>query len=299
MIKTNIKDFINDEEMIIFLNKKRKLAIIANVISYTLLGIGVASGFTLILVGAIAFADFRQGLFIGLGFVLFLFGGLITLLGFNKSRKYKYYFETILLDKFASNYYDDFKFNFNGYIPKTELGEKEIFNRYASNMSECLYEGKIKNSEVSFKSSYYEYMGFDKFIVNKKGRIVIFKLNEKAKFNYLIENKKTKIMFKKNKFKEKVNVESIYFNDNYNIYLDDKIDAYKIFKPSLISGLFDFIDYYKAEINLLVKNNYVYVAINNYKTFDFSIMHRVDDDYIFKFRQEILMVYRLSRAVLE
>ena len=142
-------------------------------------------------------------------------------------------------------------------------------------------------------------MGFDKFIVNKKGRIVIFKLNEKAKFNYLIENKKTKIMFKKNKFKEKVNVESIYFNDNYNIYLDDKIDAYKIFKPSLISGLFDFIDYYKAEINLLVKNNYVYVAINNYKTFDFSIMHKVDDDYIFKFRQEILMVYRLSRAVLE
>ena len=263
----NIKDFKNDEEMINFLNKKRKLAIIANIISYTLLGIGVASGFTLILVGAIAFADFRQGLFIGLGFVLFTFGGLITLLGFNKSRKYKYYFETILLDKFASNYYDDFKFNLN--------------------------------SEVSFKSSYYEYMGFDKFIVNKKGRIVIFKLNEKAKFNYLIENKKTKIMFKKNKFKEKVNVESIYFNDNYNIYLDDKIDTYKIFKPSLISALFDFIDYYKAEINLLVKDNYVYVAINNYKTFDFSIMHKVDDDYIFKFRQEILMVYRLSRAVLE
>lgn len=289
-----IPTFLNIDETIEFLNKKRKKAILGTVFIWTFFGIGFCSFFVFTLVGILAFNGLMTGLFVGLGIGLFFASGLLILLGYKFTKNYKYYFTNILVDMYAKEYYRDFKFDFNGQINKRMIADKEVLRRL-NRAGECLYEGKI--NDILFSSSYYEYTGFEKWIKVKKGRAIVYKLPENSKYEYVLAAKKLNLNLKKLPNRYDDITESSEFNEKYDFYINDENNIYRVLTPKFIDSINEFASLYNCELSIVVKEKNVYVVVNNYNFFDFGILHKVDYDYILLFKQEILMVYRLAKIL--
>lgn len=284
-----MKDLTNT---INFLNKKRHIAIFLSTLVWIFVGICFCMFFVFIMLGLVVFSDLMP-LFMVLGFISIIFCGFLSMGFVLVLKKYKQIFETTLFNVFTLDCYKDFSFSFKGTIDKNQLADNEIFNRY-NNDGQSLYKGYI--NDIYFESCFFEYIGLEKGIKTKKGRVVIFKLNKELPHKYLIEYKKTKILKKKTKFNTVTKTESSVFNENYNIYVDDVFDSAKILSPSFISHLTDFINMYKCSVNILAKGLRIYVAVNNYNYFNFALMHKVDSLYVEQFRLELLMAYYLAKV---
>ena len=290
MKSLNIPKFNNLEDYIPFLNQKRRVMLINFVLCVILMSIFYASFFVLVLIGLILFGDIAY-LFVIFGFLSMGLAGFFSYLFIRAINKYKAYYFMSLINYFKADYYDELNFNYNKTITKQSIKDLKIFSKYKEVEPGMYYEGKVKG--LSFKSSYYEYVSLDKIRV-KQGRIVIFDLQKSIETNLLIEHKKTKVLFNKGLFKEKLSLESSYLNDNYNIYTDDNLNCFKILEPIFIKGLSDYSLYYGAQINLLFKDNKLYIAINDYKNrYKYGLVKKVTINDLIDFINEVKMVSNL------
>lgn len=289
-MKSDVTSSLN--ETIIYLNKSRHKAIFFSTLSWCLMGIFFISFFVFIFLGLLLFSDLI-GLFLGLAFLGMVLAGLSILLFVKATRNYKKVFQTSLIKTFNLDCYKDLKFSFNGFIRIDNMDDKMVFNKYKG-MGESLIEGKLE--KASFSSCYYEYTNFQRGLKNLKGRIIMFKLDKVLPYRYLLEDKDTKILFKKLDFTKTLETESIVFNKNHTLYVDDTFKVLNFITPSFINRINDFTDLYKCHLNILAQKDRVYVAVNDYNYFTFSILKKVDEDYALKFRQELLMPARMYKV---
>ncbi len=286
-----IPKYLKAQDYIPFLNRKRAWLIFFFVFFIVWMSVFYIGFFVFILLGILLFSDW-VGLFIGLAFLSMALAALSSVAFILCIARYKRYFFSCLLPFLAHRYYEDFEWDYNKFIPKKTIAKQAVFTKYKEFSPGCYYKGKIKS--IPFESSYYEYVGLKKWISTKKGRIILFRLPIEQNDSFLLEDKDTKVLFKKNHLTE-VKTESIAFNKEYRIFTNDDVEIFKQLTPNFIKKTNEFTDQYRCDLNLFFHKNYIYAAVNDYQNrFEFKLLRHVDAVYIDQFMDEVLMVYRLS-----
>lgn len=205
------------------------------------------------------------------------------------------------------------QFSMEGFISRTDFDESRIINNsYNSYGGEDLLEGKFQNMNFKFSElSVSEIRKKGKRTETKvrfNGLFFAFKLPFNTYHNTLIlQDKEEKYIGKLigralQKFSERqgyqlVQLESLAFEKEYAVYTNDQIKCRVLLKPTVMESLVSFKKRHKDSINISLRGENLYLAINSFKNHFEPNIHKecINMNEI----REIYDIFLLVRDLLE
>jgi len=98
--------------------------------------------------------------------------------------------------------------------------------------------------------------------------------------------------------KNLIETESIKFNNELNVYSEDKQEAFYILTPVFMEKLIELDNMFKDKISFSFTGNKLYIAINNGKdTFEISAMKDIDESIFLDYEKEFESIKQLITTI--
>jgi hypothetical protein len=279
-------------DLLAFYEKKRKKTLAVFVLLIILASLTGAGGFACVLLGAIGEA--HQGLFVGVGFALFLLVTPALILGALKQKKsfYKSLHED-LAKRLSEGHYEGFSFSYD-YDPEM-LMKKDIGGiKKSIDPDDASYlEGK--KDGIAFFSFAYAYTGNEKGHPEARhGRYYEFTLPSLAKCEARLQNKRSGDLLGKSKLPYAFESESIAFNEAFSYSCADEVKGMEILSPSFLESALLFQEDYPSELNIHWWDSKVVVALHHTPLpVGVSLSTAIDEAYLKGFQKELLLPEKL------
>lgn len=275
-----------------FFEKKRRATLAIFVTLIVLASCTGLAGFALILLGAIG--ERFQGLFVGLGFVLFLVVTPIFIL--SAIKKKKSFFKSLhedLSKRLTEGHYERFSFSYD-YDPEM-LMKKDIGGiKKSIDPDDASFIEGSKNG-ISFFSFAYAYTGSEKGHPDARhGRYFEFTLPNPVQCEALLKNKRSGDLLGISKLPCAFESESIAFNQAFSYSCKDEVKGMEILSPSFLESALLFQEDYPSELNIHWQGNKVVVALHHAPIpVGVSLSNKIDASYLEGFKKELLLPEKL------
>lgn len=303
MEDTNRENDISSLESYRLSQKKKMLITISILILFGILGIiltviGCSRGFY------DRYGEIDSFIIAGLFINILVFIFILTVFSFfnaNYKKKITDKFQKYFLDMF---YKEGYTFNFQQGIGFNVLNQSEILrtpdaytsnNYFASqdqgiNFVGCNYDmifyhyytdkdGNRHRTEAHFPGKFFEFTyprSFNHYLV-----IMEKNANSEA---YKVPNKKSLVEF-----------ESMDFNKRFRVYCDDQQFAFYVITPQVQLNLMKFDDTLQSYLILVIKENKLYLFMNNFKSkVKFSLFKKLDQSAIDLYAKELKLPIMLA-----
>ena len=296
------KSFESKENAIRYLEKLRCRSLFLLVLYIILSSIFGAAGFGLVVASAIAFEGTALALGLTGGFVGFLvLLPVFLILLFRLTPEYEKalyaYLSPWLLEK--GPYSKAF------YVKKKQV-EPLVFeisrqiNRSLDLEDNPAFRGDIKG--VSFLTfgyrSYFSVGRRNNKTENYSGRVISFDLPTNVKTDVFIKQKVALPIFKKVRLRHIIHTESILFDRQYDVLVQDERLSRILVNPVLIDGILSLGKEYGGFVNVYFKKDKVLVFYDKYfSAFHPGLTHRIDDAFLEGFLAELRLPYRVFRSL--
>lgn len=227
-----------------------------------------------------AYKQFKKLLIIGIILTpLFGIGLIIIILAFvgrdHEISSLSTKFKEELLNEIVSDTLDDARYLGSLGIDKSTVFSTGIFHNISRFYSEDLLIGKYKGME--YKTSdlvmssrqngntggVYMNTGPQPEIPVYKGKFISINLISNKDLIVVVTEKKKKYEENVERGLGKVLVESIDFNNKFNIYATSEQDAFYVLTPVLIEKMLELESHFRGSMGFVFRNGFLYVLIND------------------------------------
>lgn len=320
MKQEKIPNFVDAQEFIAFINRKRVFALIRVVFYIIFASISGAGGFALIITGAILGSDSNlMPIFLPVGFILFIPGiSLFVSLIFHDISSFKRLFLDAWANRAVEGKYQEFHYayrvkNLAPFVMEIRKFTKKNFDPL--NASFC--NGKAFG--YGFSSFGYETQGSpNKYrsalsvdekrkgsakrqygIVDLGGRFILID-HPNIDFKLSIVDRRASLRLKKDLCPNELRSESVEFDSTYKVSYEgtslEKI--YEVLTPSLIAGILHLKALYNGQISLFFNEKKVQVYFDHYNSgFRLSLVRKINEKTLEQFRFEMLIPYYFLRII--
>lgn len=245
-----------NEEMNKMRKKRNRNIIIAIIIS--------------IIVYFILFKDVSTSVSLSYGW-LFAIIVITMIISFSKNDNYTKNFKFKIINELVREFDPNLEFSDKGAVNEGEFLNSEFENRYSYIKTQDVIWGKL-TEDIDIKLSDIELIHEDRsgeettYTTVFKGLFGELKLNTNRYMPRIIIRKNRKRIA--NKYLEKIELESAKFENLYDFYTEEPIEALKIFSIDVIEKIVELQEKYKILFELSFKNDKLYLLIHHKNAFE-------------------------------
>jgi len=244
-------------------------------------------GIICIVIGFLTFAG-RQPI----GALLFIGGGLLTIIAKSGYKKIVSKLKTNLVNSILSEYIEKGVYYSDFGVDSCDVYNAEILKKASRYQSEDYIEGEINNvhfisSDVHLqerrstgKSSHY--------VTYFKGRFFQFDFNKNFDGKIFVLEGNMPFLFHGY---DKIKLESVEFNQVFNTYTDNEHHAFYVLTPHFMEALLELEAKHHGKITMSFINNKLNIAINDKSdTFECAMFRHFDENIVNEFKSDILII---------
>lgn len=182
-----------------------------------------------------------------------------------------------------------------GFDPEFVFGSKIVFKK-STFRSEDFLSGEINGKTFQSADVHIQEIRSTGKSTTKvttfQGRFFEIEFDKKFDYDvYILPNKIR--LFKSFNDMARVDLESINFNQTFDVFSVNQHSAFYLLKPRLMEKMIEFARIGKS-VAFTFKDRYVYVAIDTrIDTFDLKMFRPLNDDHLDVVKQEVKMIYEL------
>lgn len=250
-----------------------------------------------------------SGVVTGLSFILFmvypflligfLFGGIGMIYTSTSVKKLSIYFKTNFVKDVVHEEYPHLAFDPYRGFPKETVYDSKVLRKEDRYSSEDYLAGEIQGYFFESADVHLQDVrstGKTTTVVTVfQGRFFIF--DAKKFFSKEIYVFPRQFLSRWLPHLEKVELESIEFNQTYNVYTEDKHSAYLLLKPVFLEKLIEFRNI-AHRVMFGFKKDKIYIAVDTRKdTFDLKMFKPIDEAFFTEIQKEMLLIYEMIQLI--
>lgn len=228
---------------------------------------------------------------------IFILIGIIILIYSKGKGKYSYTFKTKIINELIKEFDPNLNFYIEGAIYNRGFSEAGFIQKYTSVETQDVIKGKLTEninmqlSEIKVILETKDIEGETQKSTIFKGMFAELKLNVEKDFPIVKIRKNNVKYLNYRELVEKIELESAQFEDMYDFYAYNPIEALKLFSIDVIEKIVEFKEKYNIKCEMSFKSDKIYLLFNYYEPFEIRMdKNALDYTMLYEYYKLVEMV---------
>lgn len=230
-------------------------------------------------------------------FGIFIIIGIIIIIHRKGKGKYTYTFKTKIINELIKEFDPHLNFYMDGASFNRGFSEAGFIKNYTEIETEDVIKG-VLTEDINMQLSEIKVIQERSDMEGNKTRDVIFKgmfaelkLNVEKDFPIVSIRKNNTKFLNNRELLEKIELESTQFEDMYDFYAYNPIEALKLFSIDVIEKIVEFKEKYNIKCEMVFKSDKIYLLFNYYEPFEIRVdKNALDYTLLYEYYKLVEMV---------
>ena len=202
-------------------------------------------------------------------------------------------FKYNIINELVKEYDSGLRYNIKGEIYKKIFDDSGFEIKYTNIYSEDVIKGKLKENidiqlgEIKLVSKEKYKDGTSESVTMFNGMFAEILLPNNVNMPKITIRRKVPTSYETKRFK-KIELESAGFNENFDFYTENPMEALQIFTIDVVEHILKIKEKYKKNVELILKENKICMIFNSYKPFEIRLNKKTLDYNLLKEYYEII-----------